>query len=74
MKITMNGYEVEIKARASYNSKANKQDTMDLLNSISIWVMEAANDPTNKSIKNYLEGVSNEIYEQLKAAGAYKNI
>lgn len=76
MKIRIDGYEVEIKAKATWGdrTKANKQDTMDLLNRISIWAMEAAGNPKNNGIKDLLEKTSNEIYGQLEAAGAYENL
>lgn len=43
MKIYLDDYEVEIKARfAPYEKKYNKQSTCALLNSITIWLEEAA--------------------------------
>lgn len=74
MKLTFNGYEVEIKAKANYHSRANKQDTMNLLNSISIWVMEAGKLDENKDISHIYERISNEIYKQLDANGCYDNL
>lgn len=77
MKLNFAGYEVEIKARDNYNDRANKRDTMTLLNSICIWAKEAAE--YNRSIgapasADFCDEAGKEIYDALNAAGLYKNI
>lgn len=47
MKIMINGYEVEIKAKFTLNGKIddarfNKQDTMAVINQLCIWATESA--------------------------------
>lgn len=76
MKLNFAGYEVEIKAKREYHSRANKDDVMNLLNSISIWALEAAEHNRSRGANasaEHCDQVSEEIYEALKAAGCYKN-
>lgn len=78
MKLMINGYEVEIKAKAKWSKRANKEDTMDFLNTISLLASEAAK--YNEQIKahdavaEWCDRISDEIYNVLKENGAYKNI
>lgn len=77
MKLNFAGYEVEIKAKTKYHSKSNKRDAMDLLNSISIWALEAAEYNRSRGANasaDFCDEVSTEIYKALKAAGCYENI
>lgn len=76
MTIEFDNYKVEIKAKARYEEKANKQDTMNLLNVISIWAYEAANEYDRKGahgLANRARKVSREIYKVLDSKGYYKD-
>ena len=43
MKVILGGYEVEIKAKTTYNKRYNKDDTLSVLNLLNIWqISEAA--------------------------------
>lgn len=73
MKLTFDGFEVEIKAKRG-GSRANKKDTMDMLNRISIWasmaskMYESQGYPANAEAA---EKAADEIFYALKAAGCY---
>ena len=41
MKFTVDGYEIEIKAKGSGDKRFSKRATMDFLNLVSIWMDEA---------------------------------
>lgn len=74
MKLKIAEYEVEINARYEYRSQANDEDTMDLLNKISLWAGEAAEKemaggfPVTASRTR--EAAAN-IYDELAAKGYY---
>ncbi len=75
MKLMINGYEVEIKARATWSKRATKLDAMHFLNSISILAFEAAEYNRMKfgeDCGKYADRISDEIFEVLKANGLYK--
>lgn len=77
MKLTINGYEVEIKAKANYNSRANKLDTMHFLNTLSIWASEAARTyrmERCESLEKNANKAADDIYTVLSAAGLYKGL
>lgn len=42
MKVVIDGYEVEIKAKSEYSERYNKADTMAVLNTLAIYAGEAA--------------------------------
>lgn len=74
MKLKIGGYEVNISAKCEGYTRANKADTMTLLNFLSICCSEAANKysengwaVTSMRAKQY----SNDIYEALKNVGYY---
>lgn len=76
MKLNINGYEVEIKAKRRFDDRANKQATMFLLNSMAVWSSEAAKQMKSKgcnALAAEYDEASTEIYNVLKAAGLYKN-
>lgn len=76
MTIEIDNYKVEIKVKAVYSEKANKEDTMNLLNSISIWAFEAANeyDRTGAhALAKRARKASREIYKILETKGCYKD-
>ncbi len=74
MKLTINGYEVEIKAKHTYESRVNKKATMDLLNLISIWASAAAKwteEQSYPALAESYENAGDEIYKVLAAEGLY---
>ena len=77
MKLTVNEFEIEIKAKARWNSKANKEDAMNILNRMSIWASEAAqynNKLGHTGLAEEWEQAASQIYEYLKINGAYKGL
>ena len=75
MKLTINEYEVEIKVKRGGADRASKMDTMQFLNSVSIWAMEAAKQMRTTgapALAEEFDGASTEIYNFLKGAGLYK--
>lgn len=77
MKLNINGYEVEIRAKDRYSSRANKADTMHFLNTLSIWASEAARTYRTegcKSLEKNANNAADDIYNALSAAGLYKDI
>lgn len=78
MKLTIGEYEVEIKVKHSkYGQKANKTDTMNFLNTLSIFCKDAAR--YNRmlgaySINDEAEQYGKDIYEYLEAKGVYDHI
>lgn len=77
MKIQFDGYEVEIKAKYTWQNKANQEVTMALLNTISILYREAAEHRKeqlgSRTAADYYIKPADEIYEVLKDAGYYNN-
>lgn len=75
MKLIIDEYEVDIKVKHSkYGQKANKTDTMNFLNTLSIFCTDSAR--LNRmlgtdSIADEAEQYSKDIYEYLEAKGAY---
>lgn len=41
MKLTLNGWEIEVKAKSQFKDRANKQDTMYFLNDLACYALEA---------------------------------
>lgn len=77
MTITINGYEVNITAKYGSKDKANKHDTMAVLNQISIWASEAAaryNQVGCNAISESAKNAHIEIYNQLENKGYYKGV
>ena len=50
MLVMIDGYEVEIKAKSEFNNRFNKEDTLNLLNTINIWQYSEA-EITEKKYK-----------------------
>ena len=74
MKFTINGYEVEIKAKSPYSNRCNKNDTVEILNMISLYAGSAERywkSQGMNAIAKSAGNVSTEIYEQLKILGVY---
>lgn len=69
MKLTIAGYEVEIKAKKDYNDRFNKADTEDFLNHLSLLLRHS------ETLDTYMEREANEvsykIYDVLDELGAY---
>ena len=75
MKFKLDCYNVEIKAR--FNIGNPEDNTMGLLNEISIVYQTAAERERMRGaniVANAYEARSNEIYNALKAAGYYDNL
>lgn len=75
MKIKFDSFEVEIKAKGVYETdKFNEQDTMALLNIISLIYHESAlwnlSQGAQSTAKQY-EAISDDIYNVLKEKGLY---
>ena len=76
MTLTIDGYTVEIKAKSEFNKRYNREDTISILNYIS---MMAANSAELKMRDNKTawasrdEQIANEIYSFLRIIGAYDN-
>lgn len=82
MKIEINGYEIEIKAKytnfgAHHNERYNKHDTQSVINQLSIWANEASArysalgcDAIAKTAKD----ASVEMYAALVKSGYFKNL
>ena len=79
MTISINGYTVDIKAKygASADTRMNKQDTMSILNLVSIWASEAANQMDRNgchSIAKSARNAGHDIYQLLDSKGYYDNV
>ena len=74
MKIEINEYEIEVKAKRLNENRASKRTTMQVLNTISIWaakaakIMRAEDCPT--LAKEY-EEIADKLYRILKSEGLY---
>ena len=77
MKIMIGEYEVEIKARdARFRQRANKEDTINLLNEMSIAFGEAAklfSSTHAEPLAKIASKKSDDIYNALDAIGVYDN-
>lgn len=79
MKLIIGEYEVEIKAKDTSlkTSRYNLDDTMALLNTLSIYAAEARNHYTASSYDALAKTAgkySVDIYTALKEKGCYKNV
>lgn len=76
MKLTIDKFEVEIKAKGVFGDRYNKKDTVALLNKISLLASKAA-DYYSETKFDALQGeandISEEIYNFLDSTGAYNN-
>jgi len=69
MKFTINGLEVEIKAKGIHGDKSNKVDLAYFLNDIALWSRDAAkwNEHIGYGgIATEAENVASEIYKQMQ--------
>lgn len=74
MKITFDGFEVDIKAKDPSTGKYSETETMYLLNRIGIIYQEAGRWNYGQGYiptSNHYDKVSNDIYKALEAKGFY---
>ena len=79
MTISINGYTVDIKAKYGEctDRRMNKQDTMSVLNLISIWASEAAHQMDRNGchgIAKSARDAGHDIYLLLDSKGYYDNV
>lgn len=75
MKIIIDGYEVEIKAKSAGKNRYNKTDTMFVLNTLSMLAFEASRSYDNigcDHLANDARNLANTIYDLLDKNGYYK--
>lgn len=74
MKFTCDDYTINISV--SYGEKkADKDTTMAFMNKISLLLFEVAENRGREgypNVENYYKRMSDELYQQLEAKGAYK--
>lgn len=76
MKLTIDKFEVEIKAKGVFGDRYNKKDTIALLNKISLLASKAADyysDTKFDALQEEANDISEEIYNFLESIGAYNN-
>lgn len=76
MKLTIDKFEVEIKAKGVFGDRFNKKDTIALLNKISLLASRAADYYTETkfdALQSEAENIGEEIYSFLDSIGAYNN-
>ena len=74
MKVMINGYEVEIKAKGEFAERFNKEDTKAVLNLLSIYASEAANryeEIEMNALKRIAKEAHKSIFEALDKTGYY---
>ena len=77
MKIIIDGYEIEIKAKSAGKNRYNKTDTMFVLNTLTMLAYEASYSYDNvgcNSLANYARDIANTIYDLLDKNGHYKSL
>lgn len=78
MKFYVDDYEVDIKVKSTLKEgRNNKHDAMALMNLISLFASNAEtayNNNGSYALAKQACSISNEIYEQLKAMGYYKEV
>ena len=74
MKLVVDRYTVEIKARYSYETRNSEDAVEAFLNGLSILASQAEKQFTSEganALAKWAERVSSDMYEHLKEAGAY---
>lgn len=85
MKIIINGFEVEFKAKSVFDTKCSERQTNNFANWLSCVLLDVADyhqikanntddnmrKETNIRMRDYFEKYSNNIYTALKAKGYY---
>lgn len=69
MKLTIAGFEVDIKAKAKYNDRFNKTDTEDFLNRLSLLLGHS--ETGDKFFESEANKASFAIYDALDNLGVY---
>lgn len=75
MKFTINGLEVEIKAKGIHGERYNKVDLGYFLTDIALWATDSAKWNEHQGYEgmaNEARQVSRKIHEQMLEAGMYK--
>lgn len=73
--VSISTWNVEVKARAPYSEKANKKDTMYMLNHLSLLAIKASEKYEQEGFAALAEEAyetSNEIHQLLTELGFYK--
>lgn len=76
MKLTIDKFEVEIKAKGFFGDRYNKKDTIALLNKISLLASRAADyysETKFDALQDEAKNIGDEIYNFLESIGAYNN-
>lgn len=76
MKLTIDKFEVEIKAKGIFGDRYNKKDTIALLNKISLLASRAAEyykGTKFEALQDEAENIGEEIYNFIESIGAYNN-
>lgn len=77
MKVIIDGYEVEIKAKKVGKNKANIKDTMHILSMIEGWAWDSANLSDREGfpiLANATRKEASHIHETLDSYGYFDNI
>ena len=77
MKLRIGDYEVNISAKCDSSARANKADTMALLNSLSIYCSECAEHYSENGVfglSRRAKKYGDDIYEALNNAGLYDDL
>lgn len=77
MKLNIRGYEVEIKAKGAYSDKANKADTMALLNMLTCYCGTAEDGYKAHGMVALAKGARqtrDDIYNALDTVGYYDDL
>ena len=77
MRLIIDDFEVEVKARLVNKDRFSRKDTMRFLNKVSIWAGEASkqyDDNGLDSLAEWTQKASDQIYETLRKNGCYKNL
>lgn len=74
MKMTIDDFEIDIKVKGKWSKKANKQDLIYFLNTMSLFAFEASEYNRmigNNSITNESNKYHQEMYDILDKMGAF---
>ena len=84
MKVIIDGYEVEIKAKSPFNKRYNKDDTLSILNTLNRWQIAKAryleqrhNETGKQCYKNCADNTYkrvSELHEFIASFGTYDNL
>ena len=77
MKIIIDGFEIEVKAKKINSDRYNKGDTMMVLNKVSLLAFEASRTYEEERVYALADDsrtISETLYNMLKDQGMYDNI